>query len=230
MNNDIVIVTGGTSGLGYELVKQLIEKGYFVCNLSKNQDRLQQMHIEFTNNYKSFCGDISDESFIRDTVKEIDNIGNIIGLINNADKGIFKLPTDYLKKDIDLCSKGLFGMILLTSEVLKVKNEKNLKIINIMSSAALRGNKQESVYCAMKWGQRGYTESLKAAYKGTSVKVIGVYPGGINTNFYNNSRDYVSEEKQNTFMNPKDVATIIVDNAFNNINLTVSDLVIERNQ
>ncbi len=42
--------------------------------------------------------------------------------------------------------------------------------------------------------KKGYTESLKACYKGTSVKIIGVYPGGINTEFYKNSRDYISEE------------------------------------
>ena len=67
------------------------------------------------------------------------------------------------------------------------------------------------------------------AYKGTSVKVIGVYPGGINTDFYKNSRDYVSIEKQNTFMKPENVAQCIVTNCFNNMNLTVSDIVIERN-
>ena len=119
--------------------------------------------------------------------------------------------------------------IMCSTEVLKVKEEKNLKIVNIMSSAALIGNKQEAVYCATKWGEKGYTESLKVAYKGTSVKVIGVYPGGINTNFYKNSRDYVSEEKQASFMNPKDVAEIILSNVMSDKNLTVADLIIERN-
>ena len=46
---------------------------------------------------------------------------------------------------------------------------------------------KEQVYCATKWGERGYTKSLKVAYKGTSVKVVGVYPGGINTDFYKKS-------------------------------------------
>ena len=138
-------------------------------------------------------------------------------------------PFCYTKEDIDKCFKGLQGMILCSTEVLKAKNEQNLKIVNIMSSAALRGNKQEAVYCATKWGEKGYTESLKAAYKGTSVKVIGVYPGGINTNFYKNSRDYVSEEKQNTFMKASDVAETILSNVINEKNLTVADIIIERN-
>lgn len=78
-------------------------------------------------------------------------------------------------------------------------------------------------------GERGYTESLKVAYKGTSVKVIGVYPGGINTEFYTNSRDYVSEEKQATFMKSHDVAKTIITNITNETNLTVADIIIERN-
>ncbi len=139
------------------------------------------------------------------------------------------MPTLYNKDDINKCFKGLEGMILLSTEVLKAKNENDLKIVNIMSLVALRGNKQEAVYCATKWGEKGYTESLKVAYKGTSVKVMGVYPGGINTDFYKNSRDYVSEEKQNSFMNPKDVAKTILDNVLNETNLTVADIIIERN-
>ena len=70
---------------------------------------------------------------------------------------------------------------------------------------------------------------MKVAYKGTSIKIIGVYPGGINTNFYKDSRDYVSVEKSNSFMNAKDVAKTIIDNVMNDTNLTVADIIIERN-
>ena len=102
------------------------------------------------------------------------------------------------------------------------------KIVNIISSAALRGNKQESMYCAAKWAQRGYTESLKVAYKGTNIQIHGIYPGGINTNFYTNSRDYVSEEKQSTFMKASELSEVIVDNIFSDKKLIVEDLIINR--
>lgn len=83
--------------------------------------------------------------------------------------------------------------------------------------------------CATKWGEKGYTQSLKAAYKGTSVKVVGVYPAGIDTAFYRDSRGYVSEEKQHTFMDPGELARVILFNLVNDANLTVSDILIERN-
>ncbi len=229
MDNEIAIITGGASGLGLELVKQFIEKNYFVCNIDRNFEKMKVLNNIYKDNYKGFIGDISDAAFVKDVIKEMSNLGDIKILINNAGEPSFKLPAKYEKEDIEKCFKGLEGMILFSTETLKVKEEKDLKIVNIMSSAALRGNKQEAVYCATKWGERGYTESLKACYKGTSVKVIGVYPGGINTEFYKNSRDYVSEEKQSTFMKPYDVAKTIIDNVTNETNLTVADIIIERN-
>lgn len=225
----IIIITGGANGLGRELVKESLSRGFFVCNIDNDIESMNDMSNEIVENYKGFIGDISDEIFVHETINYISNLGNIEIIINNAGEPSFKMPTYYTNEDINKCFKGLKGMILCSTEVLKVKKEQNLKIVNIMSSAALRGNKQEAVYCATKWGEKGYTESLKAAYKGTSVKVIGVYPGGINTNFYKNSRDYVSEEKQSTFMNPSDVAKTILENVINDKNLTVSDLIIERN-
>ena len=229
MENKIIIITGGANGLGYELVEEALKNNLFVCNLDRDKEKMNLLSEKFKENYKGFIGDISDEEFVKETVMQISAMGEIIILINNAGEPSFKMPKDYSKNDIDKCFKGLEGMIMCSTEVLKVKEEKNLKIVNVMSSAALRGNKQEAVYCATKWGEKGYTESLKAAYKGTSVKVIGVYPGGINTNFYKNSRDYISEEKQNSFMNPRDVAGVIISNVMSEKNLTVADIIIERN-
>ena len=227
--NNIIIITGGTSGLGLELVKESINRGYYVCNLARNKEKMANLDNMFKDNYKGFIGDISDEDFVRNSIKEISDMGNITCLINCAEKGVFKKAPEYNREDVDISLTGLKGMILCTKETLKAKNEENIKIVNIVSSAGLKGNKNETVYCAAKWGERGYTEALKAEYKGTSVKIIGVYPGGMNTDFWKNSRDYVSEEKQATFMNPKDVASIILSNVMNDKNLTVADLIIERN-
>jgi len=221
--SNIIIITGGSNGLGKAIAEYSLKNNLIVYNLDKENLELND------ENYKCFTGDISDEEFVNISIDKISKEGNIKYLINNAGEPSFKMPSEYNKKDIEKCFKGLQGMILCTSVVLRNKNEKDIKIVNIMSSAALRGNKQEAVYCATKWGERGYTESLKAAYKGTSVKIVGVYPGGINTNFYKDSRDYVSVEKQNSFMNPNDVAKIICNNIFSDLNLNVADMIIERN-
>lgn len=226
---EIILITGGANGLGLELVKQSLERNLLVCNIDKDEEKMKQLNKINIENYIGFCGDISDEVYVKEVIDKVKKMGNIRVLINNAGEPSFKLPCDYTKEDIGKCFKGLQGMIIVTAQVLRAKEEKDIKVVNIMSSAALKGNAQESVYCATKWGERGYTESLKTAYKGTSVKIIGVYPGGINTDFYKNSRDYVSLEKQNTFMNPTEVADMILNNVLSNSNLTVADMIIERN-
>lgn len=224
----IAIVTGGANGLGLELVRILHRNGFFVCNVDRDKYALTSVDAEFRRGYKSFCGDVSDEDFVLATIDEISKLGEIRVLINCAGSPSFKLPTEYTAKDVDLCFEGLKGMIYFCANALKHMERYGGKVVNIMSSAALRGNSKESVYCATKWGERGYTESLKAAYAGSNIQIYGVYPGGINTNFYKNSRDYVSYEKQRTFMPASDLAQVIFDNVFADKNLIVEDLIINR--
>lgn len=226
----IAIVTGSALGLGFELARQLIDKGWFVAGIDFNAQRQAELERMFdSGDYRAFVGDVSDEAFVKESVEQIREIGHIDLLINNAGQPSFKKPVAYEGADVDKCLKGLKGMILWSVETLKADDEQDLKIANVMSTAATRGNADESVYCATKWGEKGYTMSLKAAYKGSSVKVVGVYPGGIDTEFYRDSHDYVSEEKQKSFMSPADLARVMLFNLANDVNLTVSDILIERN-
>ena len=225
----IAIVTGSALGLGYELARQLIGKGWFVAGIDFNTARQEELSRTFgADEYRAFVGDISDEAFVKDSVAAIKEIGHIDLLINNAGQPSFKKPVDYEAADVDKCLKGLKGMILWCVQTLKTCDEQNLKIANVMSTAATRGNANESVYCATKGGEKGYTQSLKAAYKGSSVTVVGVYPGGIDTDFYRESHDYVSLDKQHTFMPAADLAGVMLDNLLSEARLTVSDILIER--
>lgn len=225
----IAIVTGSALGLGYELARQLIDRGWFVAGIDFNAQRQAELSQSFgKDEYRAFVGDVSDESFVKNSIAAIRQIGHIDLLINNAGQPSFKTPTAYEAADVDKCLKGLKGMILWCVQTLKACDEQNLKIANVMSTAATRGNANESVYCATKWGEKGYTQSLKAAYKGSSVTVVGVYPGGIDTDFYRESHDYVSLDKQHTFMPAADLAGVMLDNLLSEARLTVSDILIER--
>jgi NADP-dependent 3-hydroxy acid dehydrogenase YdfG len=234
MTNGIAIVTGCAAGLGYELTRQLIGKGWLVCGIDFNEAAMRKLNAEFdgefdADHFRGFVGDITDEDFAQRSLAQISALGHVDLLINNAGQPSFKKPTEYTASDVERCLKGLTGMILWCVQTLKACNETDLKIANVMSTAATRGNANESVYCAAKWGERGYTESLKAAYKGSSVSVVGVYPGGIDTDFYRGSHDYVPLDKQHSFMRADELATIILANLVNDLNLTVSDIRIDRN-
>lgn len=217
----MVVVTGGTSGLGLELTKLFSQAGYSVLVLARTQkEELENVMYEY--------GSIADESFVKKVYEKYSKHYCIEYLINNAACGSFGTPeTNTLEKINSVLEAGLVGLILNTTYALPLLDPSGAKIINVLSTAALRGNVNESLYCAQKWGARGYTESLKATFKGTKIKVVSVSPGGMNTDFWENNRDYVPKDKSEKWMKAVDVAKVLYDNITNK-NLCVSDIVIER--
>lgn len=124
----------------------------------------------------------------------------------------------------------VYGTILMTTNALPyMKDSKDIvKIVNIISISGLRGFKFESLYCAAKAAQEGYSQVLRAELFGTNIKVVNVYPGGIDTDFWKNNRNYVSEEVQKTFAKPAEVAKTIVDSLYDKKSLVMKDLVFEQ--
>lgn len=220
MKQELVIITGGNSGLGLALT-ELFRKDHKVLVINRTKRE------EFENVLYEY-GSISDEKFIKNLYDKYSKDYCITYLINNAATGCFGAPeTNSLAKIQTVFDAGLIGLILNTTYALPLLNLNGAKIVNILSTAALKGNVNESLYCAAKWGARGYTESLKATFKGSAIKVVAVCPGGMNTNFWKENRDYVSEEKALTWLNPEDVAKTIFDNITNDT-LNISEIVIER--
>ena len=228
MEKKIIVVTGGSSGLGLEIVRDAHRRGFFVCNLSQSEEKMAHVRAEFPDYFLGIAGDLTNPVFVQNAVSRIAQEGHIWALVNCAERAVFKAPADYTSEDLDLSFQGLRSMILTTTEVLKASEEQDVRVVNILSSAARAGKPKEALYCSAKWGERGYTEALKAAYAGTSVKVYAVYPSGMNTALWDSSRDYVSVEKASTFMDPAAVASLILDTVAEHDNLYASELVIER--
>ena len=81
-------------------------------------------------------------------------------------------------------------------------------IVGVLSTAALNGRPDEAAYAAAKWGARGFLECLRADCRGSGVRVISVFPGGMKTPFW--TRQSYLLPKLETYMDPTDVAAIIV--------------------
>lgn len=224
---DTIIVTGGTSGLGYELALSLHSMGYKIATVSRNANKLNELKNQLKDDLVFYQGDISDETFVNGFIYDLCQKETVCGLINNACEGFFAPPTQIHDEAIEKSFKGVKGMMLISAALLREKAEKNLKIINILSTAALKGKKMEAAYCMAKWAQRGYTESLKDAYQDSTVEVYGVYVGGMDSDFWKKSRDYISEEKQKTFMDPAEIALQIANGYFKDG--VKEDIIIKRN-
>lgn len=216
---DLVVITGGNSGLGLELARLFAKDMEVLVIARTKKTELKNVIYEY--------GNVADENFLKALYKKYSNY-HIKFLINNAATGWFGSPEENtLDKIQKVIEGGLVGTILNTTYALPLMTQAGGKIINVLSTAALKGNVNESLYCAAKWGARGYTESLKSTYKNTNIKVISVCQGGMNTGFWDENRNYVPKEKSDKWLNPKDVAKIIFDNVTND-KVNVSEIVIER--
>lgn len=229
----ISIVSGGSEGLGLAIAESLLRSGKDVLILGRNCEKLNRAakklaRISAKAHVSTLVCNVGNEEEVRKTgvfLKEHKIVTEY--LFNNAGRG---LAADVYSATSELIDRvfeaNLKGLILLTTEILKVTPEKDeLTIVNIMSTSALIGRDMESIYCASKWGARGYTEALRSELKGTKRNVIAVYPGGMRTSFYkvaNKERDI------SAFMDPGEVAEKIVNAVLDAGKLTVTDITINR--
>jgi short-subunit dehydrogenase len=231
--NKVCIISGGSSGLGFSLANTLLKAGKNIIILGRDTEKLiqagewLQTGLEYYRVTPVTCN-IGNEKDIRNLGAYLKSEELVVEyLFNNAGRGLFnKASLSDSQMIDDVFEANLKGMILLTSEILRITPaEEELSIINIMSTSALSGRVDETIYCAAKWGARGYTEALRTELKGSKRNVIAVYPGGMKTDFWKvpgQNRD-ISD-----FMEPDEVAEKIVNAVLIKGSMLVTDITINR--
>ena len=213
-----IFVTGGSSGLGKELIVQSLNRG-LSSFFHQRTNSTSELGVEFV------YGDIKDlktQDDIIDFVKE----NKINVFINNAAIYSNKSIKDVTYNEInELVSVNLLSPLLLTKRVLDIFSEQGYGMIyNINSLAGINGSKNESIYCATKHGLKGLTESLKYEYKGQkNIRIVNVTLGAFK------SKMTIGRETYSLLGETCDVANCILDHVCQNYNSISSDLVITRN-
>lgn len=229
MSKKVVVITGAGSGLGSSLARKFSVMGYHVCLLGRTVEKLQKTAESLTNESSIFELDVSKKSEVSKVFHSIkEEVGEIDILINNAGTGTFDLAENIAEEAVhQMIDINLKGTIFCTQEVLPEMKKRNQGIIaNIVSTAGIEGKVTESVYCASKFGVRGFSDSLFLELQDTQVKVYSAFMGGMKTEFWDGI--YQEEEIKN-LMDPDDVADIIIDNIKTRRNLEVKDIVIKNN-
>lgn len=187
----VAIVTGASSGLGLSIAELLRSRGAQVVGVSRRATT-------------EVSGDASKRETALRAIGAAERFGTIDLLVNCAGTGIFGAVGSYDDAAIAaIIDSNLVATINFCELLFPRFKEHGGTIVNILSTAALTGKANETVYCAAKWGARGYGEALKAEAKGTKARIIAVAPGGMNTPFW--------PEPRSGFMDPGDVAAAIVD-------------------
>lgn len=200
--NKVVLVTGGGSGLGYEMAVRFAKEGASIIVNDINEEKVHQSLSRISSSDSiGFTGDVTDENHVKEMVKKgIEKFGRIDILINNAGIADLFIPT--LEQDINewqrIIDIHLRGSFLCSQNVGKNMIEnRNGKIINISSIVGLGGFPSRNAYGAAKAGIIMFTRSLACEWAKHGVNVNAVAPGYMMTPMLEAifSKDQVSHEK-----------------------------------
>ncbi|WP_435577883.1 SDR family oxidoreductase [Gilvibacter sp.] len=210
LQNKNVLITGGSSGIGKKTARKFIEKGANVVITGRDANKLKEVANELGAIPLPF--DISDLKSIPIKAKEAVNLlkGKIDVLINNAGIGVFPLLGEVTEQNLmDVYNTNVFGLVLLTQEILPLFKKQNYgDIINIGSTASSKGFARGTVYASSKFALRGITQSWQAELRKDNIRVCLVNPSEVTTAFADTNRQERKEESNK--LGSEDVAHTIV--------------------
>jgi short-subunit dehydrogenase len=176
----VVVVTGGTDGIGKAMVDELLQSGAKVATCGRDHDKLYRLQASYPSSFlHTMVADVSSENdcrrFIETTIKVF---GGIDILINNAGISMRALlkdaSTEVLRKVMDI---NFFGAVYCTKYALDSIIERKGTIVGVSSIAGYRGLPGRSAYSASKYALQGWLEAIKTELLNSGVHVMWVSPG-----------------------------------------------------
>jgi 3-oxoacyl-[acyl-carrier protein] reductase len=179
-----ILITGGSSGIGFSIAKTLGDAGARIAITGRDERRLTEAAT--TLKALPIPADVSNEADVTRTYKEVlSKFGHLDVLINNAGSGVFKTLVEMEKSKFDaVFATNVTGAMLMAREAAKHFIErKSGNIVNICSTASLRGAANGTAYYASKFALRGMTECWRAELRQHNIRVFLVNPSEVLTNF-----------------------------------------------
>jgi len=183
-----VLITGGSLGIGFETARLLKNSGARVCIVARSEDRLKKAASELEVSHVP-C-DVSKENEAKEMVlKSISLLGGLDVLINNAAYGYFApLAEIEVAQFEEMLRTNLTGAMIVGRECAKhFISQSSGNIVNISSTAGLRGFAGGSAYVASKFALKGMTECWRAELRAHNIRVMLVNPSEVQTSFVTNS-------------------------------------------
>lgn len=209
-----VLITGASSGIGYELAKLYASDGYNLILIARNIDKLKKVENELTQyniEIKILSLDISKDYNIEKLFNYIEtNKISISTLINNAGMGSFGDFKDInWEKEEALLDINIKALTKLTKYFLpKIMELKSGGILNVASTAAFCSGPRMAVYYASKSYVLNLTEAIYEECKESGIKVSCLCPGPVMTDFQGKAGIRKSETAKKYLMDAETVAKI----------------------
>jgi 3-oxoacyl-[acyl-carrier protein] reductase len=213
--DQIVLITGGSRGIGFATAQAFLDKGTRVVICAVNPDRLSQaeQQLRQQGEVEAMPADLRDFNQVQRFVDQAhDRFGRIDILVNNAG---YAWSGDFVEQGIDSIDMtidvNVKGVLYAARAVLPLMIEQQSgTIINVSSGAGLSGHPGMVSYCASKFAVVGFTKSLAQEVRSQGIRVFGICPGRVATDM----QEAVSGKRVG--MSPEKVAHKIVQLAGSN--------------
>lgn len=187
-NNKVVVVTGGSEGIGKALVDAFLQQGAKVATCGRNYDKLYHLQSIYPGKpLLIHTADVSKEADCRNFIDAvIKSFGTIDILINNAGismRSIFAdVELETIRKVMDI---NFWGTVYCTKFALPYISKNNGTIVGVSSIAGYRGLPGRSGYSASKFAVNGWLEALRTELLDSGTNVMWVCPGFTTSNIRN---------------------------------------------
>jgi len=213
LTEKVVVVTGGTKGIGFAIAEKLVREGakLFIC--SRTRSDLEQA-IEKLSEIGEAAGKLCDvrvEEQVRAVLESCEKrFGGIDILVNNAGMGFFDKTVEDMFPDEfrQTLETNLFGVFYACHYAIPMMKQRGGGyIINISSLAGQNPHPRMAAYNASKFGLNGFSEALMQEVRHDNIKVSYICPGSVNTHF---GGDTPADEKA-WQLQPEDIADVVID-------------------
>ncbi len=185
LKNAVALITGGSSGIGRAIAQTLAASGARVAITGRDEKRLAETARAL--GAHPIRADVANEADVERTYREVlKQFGDLDILVNNAGWGVFKNLVDLEREEVEaVFATNVLGSMLMAREAAKifVKRQRG-NIVNIASTAALRGAPKGTAYYGSKFALRGMSECWRAELRQHNVRVFLVEPSEVMTSFY----------------------------------------------
>lgn len=212
LHEQVCVITGGARGIGLAAAQALVGRGAKVVLVDQDYAALTEVATSLPEGQVlSVVANVSRGDDVARIVTETTvHFGDIAVWINNAGLARHRWIPDYSEGEIDLMlDVNLKGTILGSQAAMRAMiPQRRGHIVNVISTASLRGIPSETVYCAAKWGVRGFTQGLAEEAAPHRIRVTAVLPGGVDTAFWNEASERSAPTQ--LFLRPEHIADGII--------------------
>jgi short-subunit dehydrogenase len=207
------LITGATSGIGYELAKLFAKDQYNLVIVARNEKELNNCSNEMKQQYGVNVITIAKDLFKRESPFEVYDEVKARGLqidvlVNDAGQGQYgEFKDTDINRELDIIQLNIGAYITLTKCFLReMVDRKEGKILNVASIAGKMPGPYQSVYHGTKAFVQSWSEALRSELKDSGVTVTSLLPGATETDFFNKAQMQDSKIMQEDMSDPADVA------------------------